>query len=197
MEGSLRWCSDPVSIRLSFVMFRRFQGDHLHRFLIIFYFFLRCESCVIWPAADSVNAVRNTGYDVPTETMILPIGGMTCASCVSRVEGALSDVNGVVSAAVNLATERATVTFIPSVAGLNDFRQAVGETGYQVLETAESTGDDEEEISQEERKMQEARLRMRVAPGALLSRSSCGCLLRCSSALFGLLRPFSIWGCSS
>jgi Cu+-exporting ATPase len=116
-------------------------------------------------ADDLVIAVRDTGYDVPTETMILPIGGMTCASCVTRVEGALNDVDGVVSAAVNLATERATITFIPGVAGLNDFKQAVSETGYQVLEIVESPVEGEDDISQEERKMQDAQFRMRVAWG--------------------------------
>ncbi|KAB2886050.1 MAG: heavy-metal-associated domain-containing protein, partial [Albidovulum sp.] len=41
------------------------------------------------------------------ETVSLPIGGMTCASCVGRVEGALKAVPGVLAASVNLATERA------------------------------------------------------------------------------------------
>ncbi|KAB2877633.1 MAG: heavy-metal-associated domain-containing protein, partial [Albidovulum sp.] len=43
----------------------------------------------------------------PDETVSLPIGGMTCASCVGRVEGALKAVPGVLAASVNLATERA------------------------------------------------------------------------------------------
>ncbi len=36
-----------------------------------------------------IEAVRNSGYDVPSETLSLPIGGMTCASCVSQVENGL------------------------------------------------------------------------------------------------------------
>ncbi|HEY5692133.1 MAG TPA: heavy metal translocating P-type ATPase [Cyclobacteriaceae bacterium] len=114
-------------------------------------------------AGDLVKAVQDTGYDVPTETMILPIGGMTCASCVTRVEGALNKVVGVLNATVNLATERATVTFIPGVTGLDDFRKAVSETGYQVLENNEPTKEGDEEINQEERKMKEASFRMWVA----------------------------------
>ncbi len=110
-----------------------------------------------------IDAVRDAGYDVPTETMTLPIGGMTCASCVSTVEGGLADVPGVVSAAVNLATERATVTFVPGVTGLTDFKQAVADTGYRVLELEITEG--EEEVDQEERKMQDARFRMRIAWG--------------------------------
>jgi Cu+-exporting ATPase len=108
-----------------------------------------------------VQAVRETGYDVPIETMILPIGGMTCASCVSTVEGALADVPGVTNANVNLATERATVTYIPGLTGLTEFKKAVDKTGYQVLELESTDGGDE--VDQDERKMQEARFRMRVA----------------------------------
>jgi Cu+-exporting ATPase len=83
---------------------------------------------------DLVNAVRDAGYDVATESMILPIDGMTCASCAAHVEGALTDVPGVLQASVNLATERATVAYIPELVGLDDFRQAVGATGYRMLD---------------------------------------------------------------
>ena len=77
-----------------------------------------------------VQAVRNSGYDVPSETVNLPIGGMTCASCVAHVEDGLAAVPGVVSAAVNLATERATVKYIPSITNLADIKKAVADTGF-------------------------------------------------------------------
>jgi Cu+-exporting ATPase len=108
-----------------------------------------------------IEAVRNSGYDVPSETLSLPIGGMTCASCVSHVENGLAEVPGVTSVAVNLATERATVTFVPSVATLTDFKKAVDDTGYKVLEMESIEGEDG--VDQEERKMAAALLRMRVA----------------------------------
>ena len=57
-----------------------------------------------------VAAVDRVGYTVPAQTVDLAIEGMTCASCVARVERALTAVPGVASASVNLATERATVT---------------------------------------------------------------------------------------
>ncbi len=111
--------------------------------------------------ADLVRAVQETGYEVPTETVILPIGGMTCAACVAHVEEALGRLPGVVSAAVNLATEKATVTFIPGVVGIPDFKRAVAEAGYEVLEApAEGAAAEEDEA---ERKMRQARFRMRVA----------------------------------
>src|SRR5690349_8756383 len=55
------------------------------------------------------TVVEKAGYDVPVETVSLSISGMTCASCVARVEKALKKVPGVTDASVNLATERAHV----------------------------------------------------------------------------------------
>jgi cation transport ATPase len=63
-------------------------------------------------------------------TCTLDIGGMTCASCVRRVEKMLSRIDGVHSAEVNLATEAATVSFDPQTAGLSELTAAVGAAGY-------------------------------------------------------------------
>ncbi len=112
--------------------------------------------------ADLVRAVQETGYEVPTETVVLPIGGMTCAACVAHVEEALRGLPGVVSAAVNLATEKATVTFIPGVVGIPDFQRAVAEAGYEVLEVP-AGGVAAAEEDEAERRMRQARFRMRVA----------------------------------
>ncbi len=118
------------------------------------------------PLTALIQAVRDAGYDVPTETLILPIGGMTCASCANHIEQALKKVPGVLDAAVNLATEKATVTFVPGVAGLADFKRAVADAGYEVLELAQEEGAGEEsEEDEAERKMREARFRMWVAWG--------------------------------
>ncbi len=110
---------------------------------------------------DLVDTVRDTGYEVTTKTVSLPIGGMTCASCVAHVEGALAEVPGVLNVNVNLATEKATVEYIPTVTGLPDFRRAVTDVGYEVLPTAEEKA--EEELSREVRKMQAARRQMLLA----------------------------------
>ena len=64
----------------------------------------------------------------------LPIEGMTCASCVSRVENALQKVPGVAEASVNLATEAASVRSAPGT-GLADLRAAVEKAGYTVGES--------------------------------------------------------------
>jgi Cu+-exporting ATPase len=64
-------------------------------------------------------------------TLDLGIGGMTCASCVSRVEKALKKVPGVSDAAVNLATESARVSFAPSEQIEARLRRAVRDAGYE------------------------------------------------------------------
>ena len=62
------------------------------------------------PGAEAViAAISGAGYDVVTEKADIEIEGMTCASCVRRVELAIAAVPGVLKASVNLATERATV----------------------------------------------------------------------------------------
>ena len=81
-----------------------------------------------------VAAVRDVGYDVVVDKITLPIGGMTCASCVAHVEGGLRQVPGVLNVNVNLATERATVEMIPGAATLADLKRAVEDVGYEVLD---------------------------------------------------------------
>ncbi len=61
-----------------------------------------------------------------TKQLTLPITGMTCANCVATVERGLKKQTGVQTAAVNLSSERATVTFDPSAAGLPDLNKRFG-----------------------------------------------------------------------
>ena len=65
-----------------------------------------------------------------TESCTLDIGGMTCASCVRRIEKSLLKLDGVTEARVNLATEVASVTFAPDLIGLDDLTGAVVKAGY-------------------------------------------------------------------
>ncbi len=116
------------------------------------------------PTATLVGAVRETGYDVATESMALNIGGMTCAACVNHVQKALSKVPGVLEANVNLATEKATVTYVPGAAELRDFKSAVSEAGYEVIEREAPESSVTDSVHDEaERKMAEARRRMWIA----------------------------------
>ena len=63
-------------------------------------------------------------------TVEFPVTGMTCASCVRRVEKALGRVEGVGETSVNLATERVRVTVDPSAVGSEELRAAVEKAGY-------------------------------------------------------------------
>ncbi|MEX1276913.1 MAG: heavy metal translocating P-type ATPase [Bacteroidota bacterium] len=66
------------------------------------------------------------------QTLTLPVEGMTCASCVARVEKTLKKVEGVEIANVNLATENVTVSFDPAKADLATMAAAVEEAGYKL-----------------------------------------------------------------
>jgi Cu+-exporting ATPase len=86
------------------------------------------------------NTVSQLGYGVATKKSIFPVGGMTCASCVARVEEALSSVPGVISASVNLASEKATVEYLERT-GLADMRRAVKDAGYELGPEAQALED--------------------------------------------------------
>ncbi len=62
----------------------------------------------------------------------LPIVGMSCASCVNRIERYLRKTPGVAEANVNLATEVATVRYLPEIAGLDELARAIEAAGYEV-----------------------------------------------------------------
>src|SRR6478735_463641 len=72
------------------------------------------------------------GADQATECVetSLNIGGMTCASCVRRIEKTLTRVDGVVAASVNLANETATVSYDPAFTSLDALTAAVAKSGY-------------------------------------------------------------------
>ena len=92
------------------------------------------------PVEKLAQAVADSGYEVRTAETSLTVQGMTCASCVSRVEEALAAVGGVLEATVNLATDRATVRYVPGATELRDLAQVVRDAGYEVVE-AEDGGD--------------------------------------------------------
>ena len=77
------------------------------------------------------TAVNDAGYRVAEQSFELAIGGMTCASCVGRVEKALRQVPGVVEANVNLATERAAVRGVRGVLDVAALTAAVEQAGYE------------------------------------------------------------------
>ncbi len=100
------------------------------------------QASAILPQA--VAAIEKAGYAVPAQSVDLQVGGMTCASCVGRVERALKKVPGVQNAVVNLATERASVQLQGSV-DVSSLIAAIEKAGYEaqpVLHDAAATGED-------------------------------------------------------
>jgi heavy metal translocating P-type ATPase len=98
-------------------------------------------------------AVREAGYQPVTAMLELRIEGMSCASCVGRVEKALAAVPGVLSAAVNLATEKATVHYLPDMVPNDRLLAAVRDAGYTVQETVASRDRADQEREAREREM--------------------------------------------
>jgi Cu+-exporting ATPase len=104
------------------------------------------------------------------EKVTIPIEGMSCASCVARVEKALSEVPGVVSASVNLAAKSGTVEYVPGIADREALRAAVAGAGYAVPEVI--AGEDplalQERMQREEERSLLTRLKVGVALGVPL-----------------------------
>ncbi|MBC7436730.1 MAG: copper-translocating P-type ATPase [Bdellovibrionales bacterium] len=76
----------------------------------------------------------------------ISVGGMTCASCVSRVERALKKLPGVQEATVNLATESAHVVFDPALASDARLRRAVRDAGYEPRTEAQAQSAENESL---------------------------------------------------
>ncbi len=90
-------------------------------------------------------AIRGAGYEVIQEELIIRVGGMMCATCVETIEKALSSLPGVLQARVNLATEKAYLTYNSSVSSVEDMKGVIEEAGYQYLGIAEDLSPEAEE----------------------------------------------------
>ncbi|SOC35784.1 Cu+-exporting ATPase [Rhizobium subbaraonis] len=84
-------------------------------------------------AAAVAEAVRDAGYGVDEETLEFPVEGMTCASCIGRVEKALQAVPGVIDATANLASERARVRHLRGAVTFDALAAAIETTGYRAV----------------------------------------------------------------
>jgi len=89
--------------------------------------------------------MSDTIHQVPIEVS-LPVEGMTCASCVNRIERFLTKTPGVESASVNLATEVATIRYLPDVTGRVELVGAIEAAGYDVR-TRPAPGADDAPVS--------------------------------------------------
>jgi Cu+-exporting ATPase len=101
--------------------------------------------------------IGDLGYGVATARIEIPVTGMTCANCSATIERNLKKMPGVVNASVNLATERATVEFIPTLTGYGDFKRRIEEIGYGVVETRGLEAPEDAEAEAREREIAQQR----------------------------------------
>ena len=79
------------------------------------------------------GAVTEAGYGVVRAEAVIRIGGMVCAVCVQTIEAALQDLPGVSTATVNLANEKAYVTYNSSLTSITAMREAIEDAGETFL----------------------------------------------------------------
>jgi cation transport ATPase len=115
-----------------------------------------------------MEATRAKAEPTASVELALRPGGISCASCVSTIEAALLAVPGVDRAAVNMATERATVQYDPAQVGSERLREAIADAGYELLGGDEDAGDAEATA----RRGELFDLSRRTALGALLTAPS-------------------------
>ena len=117
------------------------------------------------PITEVIDRIRDEGFDVVTTKLEVAISGMTCSACVKAVERALSDVYGVLNATANLATEKATVEYLPTIAGFEDFKKAMDGAGYATRMVTQEFTDTE----RDSREKDYAKLKMHFAISAPLA----------------------------
>lgn len=92
------------------------------------------------PGATTVDnllgAIRKAGYEPAIAEATIGVSGMTCASCVARVERRIGKLAGILDVSVNLSTEKAHVRYLPGVAGPAEIREAIRQAGYEPVEAA-------------------------------------------------------------
>ncbi|MBC7131175.1 copper-translocating P-type ATPase, partial [Candidatus Bathyarchaeota archaeon] len=111
---------------------------------------------------EIAEIIRATGYEPlgvygggKTREVSIKITGMSCAACAAKIENALKKLDGVKSAYVNLATEKATVEYLPDLVSILDLRKAIEDLGYRV--------EAEEEVDRSIEELKKARFRMLLA----------------------------------
>ncbi|MGH7773467.1 MAG: heavy metal translocating P-type ATPase, partial [Candidatus Binatia bacterium] len=114
-----------------------------------------------------IKEIEDLGYKTRVEEAVIPVRGMTCASCVDKIETQLRSLPGVIDASVNFGTEKAKVSYLPSLHSPADLAKAIREIGYEPLEVAEAAASVDYEKEAREREIRE--LGIKTLVGALLS----------------------------
>ncbi len=104
---------------------------------------------VVTKAGYGVETDQKKQADTDEKKVVVPISGMTCASCSARIEKSVSSLPGIKKASVNLATEKMTVIYQPDLIRLSEIKQDVIKTGYKPLEAEQESASDEDQLRKE------------------------------------------------
>lgn len=133
-------------------------------------------------AGQIVDRIRQTGYDVPQQTVSLAVTGMTCANCAANVARALKKVDGVLETNASFANERATVTVAAGVER-QDLVAAIEKAGYGVVQA-----EDGAELEDAEQAARQAEIRHNI------QRVLIGVLFTLPLFVLSMGRDFDLWG---
>ncbi|TET07991.1 MAG: heavy metal translocating P-type ATPase, partial [Candidatus Atribacteria bacterium] len=98
---------------------------------------------------DLGKAIKDAGYQIINEKVVLKIGGMTCATCVKTIENSLLRLDGIIEVNTDLAGEKAIVIYNPNIVTQADMRRTIEETGYQFLGIEGEKTEDFEKVTRE------------------------------------------------
>lgn len=101
-----------------------------------------------------IERVKELGYKVLEEQQELLISGMSCAACSARVEKRLNSLPGVQKAAVNLTTNKASISFIPGIITVSEIEKAVKDLGYGVQKARDLSLSEAAQARQKEKNWQ-------------------------------------------
>ncbi|ERJ12019.1 heavy metal translocating P-type ATPase [Haloplasma contractile] len=99
---------------------------------------------------EIIQSVRKAGYDAEEEAsdtireIIFPIVGMTCSSCANSLDGTLNNMDGVIDASVNFATEKAIVKYDTSKTNTSEIKSMIKRAGYEALDIESGSATDHE-----------------------------------------------------
>jgi len=129
-----------------------------------------------------MTQIRKSGFSVPTQTTEFAVSGMTCANCAMNIERTLNKkVPGVLNAAVNFASEIATVEYLPQLTSVAEMAIAIEKAGFKVLLPDEVETDAEQQARQQEVRSQKSKFMV-------------GILLSAPLFILSMARDFSILG---
>ena len=115
---------------------------------------------------DIKKTVEGLGFQVIEQKInneiMIPIGGMGCAACVGKIEKAVAKLTGVSEVAVNLATEKAKVSYDPKIIKQSAIKKVIKDLGFEVLE-AEIIGDNGDLVGKKARELKIFWLRTWIA----------------------------------